>query len=276
LYCDNYETADRAFHAAGRLLDGYPALSIEQGRLLQHRAGLEATRRRPDLSKQLIQQARLLAEQTQDRASLLRLEMLSGVVNVYQGQYGEARKIYENLAHQVSELDDLYTVATIYHNLASTCQDTNDPESALIHAAKAREYYERLGLATEKTDWIEGAALLTLGQADEAEAIFRRVRDAFYSRCLPEKAATVGLDIIEAMIVKGNLEGAIRLTEDVITDFVSTGMNHRLATALAYLKELLPTSSRPRAVLDHVRRYAVKSGTQPTLEFAALPEDFRN
>ena len=87
---------------------------------------------------------------------------------------------------------------------------------------------------------------------------------------MPEDAGLIGLYIVDALAAVGRREEAVLLTEQLLTEFVNAGLNHDAITALAYLRDLLPTSSKPRHVVNHVRSYVERLRTEPECLFLPL------
>ena len=87
---------------------------------------------------------------------------------------------------------------------------------------------------------------------------------------MPAEAGLIALYIVDALVATGRREDGLQLTEDVLKEFITANLNQHAITALAYLRDLLPTSNRPRQTVNRVRSYVERLRTGPARLFLPL------
>jgi tetratricopeptide (TPR) repeat protein len=195
------------------------------------------------------------------------------MVHQQRGELDIARNKYEQLLSALRNTDDLHTLATVYHNLGIVYRDLNRPGDAVLALQSAREIYMDIGSPLDKSDWCLAGVLLATGEFSKALPILSRVRDAFLTQQMPQNAAEVALDIVEALIATNRHVEARALTEQVVKEFVNADLNDDAITAISYLRDLLPGSEEARRAVQHVRLYIKKLRLQPAQLSVPLDED---
>ncbi len=74
------------------------------------------------------------------------------------------------------------------------------------------------------------------------------------------------------LIATGRYAEARALTEQVLKEFVVAGLNDSAITALAYLRDLLPTTREARRAVQHVRSHLEQLRSEPARVFLPLDE----
>jgi len=208
-----------------------------------------------------------------DHRRLAMAECTKAIVHQQRGELEAAQQKYEALLSALQDTDDLHTLATVYHNLGIVYRDINRPSDAVVALHRAREIYIDIGTPVDKTDWCLAGVLLTTGEFARALPILRRLRESFLARQMPEDAGEVALDIVEALIATNRLDEAQKLTEKVVKEFVSAGLNNGAITALSYLRDILPGSKEAKRAVRYVRSYVEKLRTEPARLFVPLEDD---
>jgi hypothetical protein len=98
------------------------------------------------------------------------------------------------------------------------------------------------------------------------------VRKIFLRKTMVEEAGLAGLDIADALIANDRQSDARAVIESVVTEFVNAGLNQRAITALAYLRDVLPTATKPQRAVRHVRQYLENLRSEPARLFFPLSE----
>ncbi|PYQ60649.1 MAG: hypothetical protein DMF58_07440 [Acidobacteria bacterium] len=102
--------------------------------------------------------------------------------------------------------------------------------------------------------------------------MLKSVREFFLDKCMAEEAGLAGLDVADASIALGTVDQARELVFRVLEEFTRARLNDRALTALAYLRDVLPTTPQPSHVVRHVRHYLDRLRSEPTLLFLPLPD----
>ncbi len=231
--------------------------------------------RRPthDEALELLRKVEPLLRGFGDQRRLVRLNMLKGMVQYRQRRLPDARVTFEKALEEVSP-DDLHTRAMLYMNLGLACADLGDFSDAVLMYSNARQLLTDLGMTVElnRTEWNLAHVLLLTGDFEKAAPMLKRVREFFLGNGMPEEAGLAGLDLADASIALNAPEGARELVSAVLTEFTTAKLNERALTALAYLRDVLPTTPKPIHAVRHVRQYLDQLRTEPALLFLPLPE----
>jgi tetratricopeptide (TPR) repeat protein len=200
-------------------------------------------------------------------------EVLKAAYYFNRGDFGLARNKYEELLATAQTSDDRRTAAAILHNFAAASVQSGRPNDAIEPLQRARAIYAELGLSVDRTDWVFAAVLLACGDAENALPLLRSVRQSFLLNRMPEDAGLVGLDIVDALLATGKWDEALRLTESVVNEFRDANLSIVAIRALAYLRDLLPSSIKPRGVVKYVRSFVERLRHNPALVFLPLDDD---
>jgi hypothetical protein len=123
-----------------------------------------------------------------------------------------------------------------------------------------------------RVSWVMGRVLLGSGQPRQAHDVLAHARMTFIGLRMAEEAGLVGLELADACLALGQVDRARMVIEEVAGEFVRAGLNDRALTAVAYLREVLP-SGRGREAVRHVRTYIEQLRDEPLRAFAPLPVD---
>ena len=66
---------------------------------------------------------------------------------------------------------------------------------------------------------------------------------------------------------------ARQIVEASLAAFIAAKLNHNAITALAYLRDILPTTSSPRKAVDHVKEYLRRLSFEPARVFLPPTEE---
>jgi hypothetical protein len=123
-----------------------------------------------------------------------------------------------------------------------------------------------------RNDWVLARVLMTNGSFMKALPMLRRVRADFLTRQMPAEAGLAALDLAEALIAMNHAEEARAMAEQALDEFRAARLNERAITALAYLRDLLPATSKPARAIRHVRGYLAQLQEEPARLFLPLEE----
>ena len=275
-YLDKYEAALRAFDAVLRALARECALVHETARGHFGRATVSILSHHDKDAGELLDRAEKLFQSYGDDKFVAHCEIAKAFITYRKGDLQAALAKQLEILKRFDDIDDLYTNAVLYNNLGHLYTLLGNTEDAVIALQRAREIYTALAMPSEidRADWGLARTLLASGQFEEALALLYQLRHAYLSRRMPDDAGLIGLHIVDALVALGRREEALRLTERVLTEFVNANLNHDAITALAYLRDLLPASSKPRHLVNHVRSYFERLRKEPARLFIPLdPEE---
>lgn len=273
-YLGEFDAALRAYDAAQRSYNRADSLTHDSAVIDFARAIVLPELQRYDEALQLLESIEPVLQSFEDRRHVVQIHQMIGNIFFTQGRYSDALAQLEKTLAEVPFEDD-YTRAAVTNTLGAVYIKMGRAAEALPLLQRARGTFAQLGMTGEvaRTDWSIAEATLGVGDFAKAERMLWAIRDTFVSLSMADEAGFVGLDIADALIGLDQLDAARTVVQDVLGEFVRAKLNHRAITALAYLRDVLPTSSRPRHAVVHVKKYLHRLRTEPTPIFLPLPEE---
>jgi tetratricopeptide (TPR) repeat protein len=272
-YLDKYDAALRAYDAAQRAFACEYSLAHEMARTQYGQASVLIMNFRDDEGLRSLNRTLDLFRDFRDEQSLVHCEIAKSVIRYHAGDIKTALALTLELLTKYSVSDDLETLVVLYNNAGHFQVLLGNTEEALIALARASEIAAVLGRPCEvdRAEWGVASVLLSSGDFDTAIALLYRLRNAFLSRQMPEEAGLIALQIVDALVATERREEALRLTEQVLAEFISANGNRHAVTALSYLRDLLPSAKLPRQAVNHVRSFVERLRTEPACLF--IPRD---
>lgn len=113
------------------------------------------------------------------------------------------------------------------HNLIWFLNDAGQPEDALALLEMSRQLYKCFAdpWTQLRLQWLEGRIARSLGDLQAAEAVFRKVWNAFNERGMQYEQTIVSIDLAEVYSVQGKLEEAVTLVTDFLPVLRGWGMH---------------------------------------------------
>lgn len=273
-YLSEYDAALRAYDAAHRAYAAADALAHDDAVVDFARAIVLTDLGRHDEALQLAAAVEPVLQSFDDRRRLVQLTVLTGMIYKRKGDVEKARQTYR-VALQNVQPDDLHTRAIIYGTLGHLCAELGDTgEGALmLHTALQLLRELKMPMEVARYEWMLAYVTLLTGEFEKAVPTLRRVRQVFLTAGMSEEAGLAGLDLVDALIGIGQTSEIRSVIEEVLAEFMRAKLDARASTALAYLRDVLPTSSRPQRTVKHVRRYLDRLRTEPSLLFLPLTDE---
>jgi tetratricopeptide (TPR) repeat protein len=270
-YLCRYETALRAYMSAEAIFSELH-LEYEVARTQLAHAGILFLAYRDEECLALNRTARTVFHNFVDGHQETKCEILSAMVAVRSGQSRFALERFEALLEKLSGTDDLHTLGITYQGLAlarRSLGQINDAISAFDHA---RQIFIAANMPSEvnRAEWGLAAVLLEGGEPGRALPVFARLREDYLKRSMPEEAGEMGLWMIDALVATGEMQTARDVVELIVKEFVNAGLDKKVITALAYLRDLMQMSPDPAPAIRHVRTYFEKLRGQPSLPFLPI------
>jgi tetratricopeptide (TPR) repeat protein len=272
-YLSEFDAALRAYDAAQRAFERSGALGHDVAIIQLARAVVLSELRKHDEALALIEESTPVFDSFADQRRLTQAALLKGMIHQRRGHLQAARATYEELlAARPSE--DLHTIGATYQNLGQVYADLGDNGTAVTALQHARELFSALEMPAEvvRADWALAKVLLSTGSFMKALPILRRVRGDFLKRQMTTEAGMAALDLAEALIALNQVNEAQLIAEQALNEFRAAKLNERAITALAYLHDLLSTTSKPSSAIRHVRGYLERLEDEPARLFLPLEE----
>jgi ATP/maltotriose-dependent transcriptional regulator MalT len=207
-----------------------------------------------------------------DETLVANCQAVKAVIACHRGDLKTALETNLELLAKSATADDLYGLGVVHINIGHIQTLLGKTNEAVEAIQRAREIYTVLGMPSEvdRADWGLATILLNSGSFATALPLLYRLRDAYLARRMPKNAGLIALLIVDALVATNRRDEALRLTELVLAEFVIANIDRHAVTALAYLRDLLPTAKHPRSHIHHVHSYVEHLGTGTARLFLPL------
>ncbi|HEY6844502.1 MAG TPA: tetratricopeptide repeat protein [Thermoanaerobaculia bacterium] len=272
-YLSEYDASLRAYDAAHRAFASANALAHDDAIVDFARAIVFVDLDRFDDARKLLEKVEPLFRSFGDKRRLVHARILIGNICLREQRWDDARETFKALLPDVPE-DDLYGRAAVNTNLANAYRELGRYDDAAPLYYTGLQILKELGWTVEITraEWSIGRLLLLSGEFEKSSRMLERVRAAFLEQTIPEEAGLVGLELADAWIALGRMADARQLISDILAEFTAANLNVHAVTALAYLRDVLPSTPKPEKAVRHVRDYVDRLRSEPSLIFLPLPE----
>lgn len=189
------------------------------------------------------------------------------------GSKRQARDVFLALLKPAQNLDDTYTLGTLFLNIAHVSVDLNDADMASIYFLQAAAVMDELGLRTVSINarWGLARLMLATGKLEEAAVRLRDAAQSLDESGVGNDAAMARLELAEALVGLGRFDEVSTLCRELIAFFTETGARRRALTALGYLKEAAQNQEASPKLVRHVRTYLERLPHEPELLFLPPP-----
>jgi tetratricopeptide (TPR) repeat protein len=274
-YLGEFDAALHAYDAAQRSLGSANALQHESAVVELARAIVLNELDRRDEALKLLAEIEPILREFGDQRHVVHVRQMTANIYYSQSRFADAARELQNAIPEVP-FDDFYTSAALHTSLGLTYGKLGRVEEGLTLIRKGRTMLSELGMTGEvaRADWDVGTTLLEHGDAAKAIDILSDARNTFLTLSMTDEAGLSGLDLADALVTVGRFDEARQVIEDVLREFTAKNLNNRAIRALAYLREILSsTTSQPRDAVDHVRKYLKRLHSRPSLLFLPLSEE---
>ncbi|HVT45628.1 MAG TPA: hypothetical protein VMT00_14710 [Thermoanaerobaculia bacterium] len=196
-----------------------------------------------------------------------------GVIIFERGEIAAARDVFQELLKPVQSLNDVETLARLFHALGRCFAELGDPDTAATYLLQAMATYDDLGMDTEKIRIRAALGKMLLASGRTAEGLDRlsQAEREFERLEMQHDAALVALDVVDGLLTLGRGLEAVSICRHLIEVFTESGATSGAVTALSYLREALATGKATPEVVGHIRHYFLQIPEQPQLLFLPPP-----
>ena len=273
-YLGEFEAALRAYDAAQRCFGGANTLAQDAAIVELARAIVLVDLDRHDEALRLLDSIAPVLRGFEDHRHVVQVRQLTATIYYLENRFDDARVELEDAINDV-RFDDVYTRAGMTSTLGLIYGKLGRVDDAFAHLHKARAVLADLGMTGEvnRTDWALATTILETGDYARAIEILRVVRNTFLSLSMAQEAGLVGLDLADSLIAAARMSEAREIVEASLAQFIAAKQNQNAITAVAYLRDILPTASSPRKAVDHVKKYLKRLSFEPAQIFLPPPEE---
>jgi tetratricopeptide (TPR) repeat protein len=267
-YLARYDDSLRALDRADACLAPIGTLAHDQAIVDFVRSIVLQHLRRFDEAQALLSLCRRVFSDHRDMRLYRKCTLAAGNLFVRRGDYLGAREVLIPLLRD----GDLDSLAIARSALGWCAIHLGSADEALEHFTDAARRHRQLDwdLEAVRASYGAGCALLRLGRLDDAIEKLAFARKCFLSRTLVEEAGLSGLEIVEAHMLRDDLEEAKALAATIVQEFTAAHLNRRAVAALAYLNDAIATSSATPEIVRNVHAYINMLKTDPGRDFAAV------
>lgn len=165
------------------------------------------------------------------------------------------------------------TRVILTQNIGCAYQQVRRFPEAIEYLCRAAAEYEMLGIKTDLTHtrWVLARTLMLAKNATSAIPLLRETWRDFESLEMEADAALAALDLVEALLVTGDVEQVPAICRTILDRCTRAGMSSPAVTALAYLREAVAAGQANRTLVRHVQKFLRELPKEPSLLFAPPP-----
>lgn len=267
-YVSRYDDALAALDRAEQILEPFGTLAHDRATVRLTRATALQEVDRFEESLRLLVECQGIFRDHGDARLQLFCGITRGMLLHRMKRFREAREVYEPLLPAASETD-AGTRACLHNNLGSALVELGEFEAANMHLSQALAILTELGRRVDaaRTELARGRMLVRKGDIAEGMATLSTVRATFLRHTLVEEAGLCGLEIVDALLQRGEAAHAESLAREIVAEFVEAKLNARAVTALGYLTEAIEARTASSATIEAVRKYIRVLRKDPQREF---------
>jgi tetratricopeptide (TPR) repeat protein len=280
-YVDSYRVAEPLYERAAYVQRQHASLAYELALTRFSYAGLLVYTDRVDTASAIVENVETVFQELGDEKRLIRCHILKGCIcawsDDFRGAIVSLREVLPriNRPEMLQTADDIHALGVVHNTLGVSHLRLGEFGHAAEALSRAREIFAGLEMLGEvdRADWNLARILVATGEIQRAIPMLQRVSQSFLSRGQPEAAGLTRLDLVEAFIACESRDAALRVTYEVLEIFTTAELNKRALTALAYLHDLLPMTTKPKDVIRKVRTYVEQLRLEPDLAFDSSDDE---
>lgn len=206
-----------------------------------------------------------------DRRRIAYARNLKASICTEEGRLEEAAAIYEELRPEMEALDDVFGMATVTANLATTNVRLGNLNVGRKFAIEAQQRFIDLGSTADeiRMKWVLASIRAAEGDAEDAIDALHAVAASFESLGMHGDAARVKLDIAEQLLRAEAWDEMEVIAREAADAFARNDTSAHLADALAYLRQAVEHRIATPELLAYLRAYI--ESDRPSSEFKPPP-----
>lgn len=249
-YLARYPEAIEAINTAEERLEPHAALAYDRAVVRLVKAMVAHQVGQPEAAYALLRHCRTVFGDFGDDTRAIMAGRIEANFLYDGGRFEDARAMYSSLLASVR--GDLETEADLHSNLGYCAIHIGDFPAANIHFSEAIAGFTEIGhFATAlKTERGAGNLLVKKGQVRSGLERLASVRSQYLEHGLIQDAGLAGLDIVEALVIRGDIEDARKVARQIRVDFAEAAMDQYAIAALERLDAAIATGGSVDALLQ--------------------------
>ncbi|HWW60403.1 MAG TPA: tetratricopeptide repeat protein, partial [Thermoanaerobaculia bacterium] len=199
----------------------------------------------------------------------IQAQMVEAMILYSSKRFNEMRELQDRLVAAVEKGDDLELLARIYNNTAECCRALGDHDAAASYLSRAIPLFSELELREElvRARWSLAHIERDRARYSQAIAILYATRAAFEMLGNATSAATAALELVELLLVVGDVTEAARLARPLPRTFLEAGMTSGVIAAANYIREITRRRRATPDLVRYVQHYFAQAQIQSDLPF---------
>jgi tetratricopeptide (TPR) repeat protein len=235
---------DEALDAATRgesFLSPFAAVEHDRAIVRMVKGMVLAQNGRLDEALPIMSECRRVFDDHHDSRRHLHAGIAEGCVLYEASRYAEAVDVLSRVLPAAVATGDTESQARIHNNLGYCLTHLDDYLRANVHFSEAIAKFNDLGFVTEvpRTERGAGNLLIARGQTAAGLAYLRAARRDFTAAGVIEDAGLCALSIAASLVERGEGDEARMLTQEVIDEFTSAGLDDRATAAVIRLRDAI-------------------------------------
>jgi tetratricopeptide (TPR) repeat protein len=187
----------------------------------------------------------------------------------YRAEYAPALAIFERLLKHSEANNDAMEIARHSSNAGVCCIQMSDTARAAEYLLVSREIFVELDNKPElaRTERWLGVLSRVGGNVPESVRRLRSARRAFEQLALLYDAALTTIDLVESLIVAGQMTEIAKLCGEAMRYLRASGNRRQAFIAAAYLKQAANKRRLSVQMVEHVRKFVQQVEVRPSLRF---------
>jgi tetratricopeptide (TPR) repeat protein len=250
-YLSRYPEAIEAINRAEESLAAHPALAYDRSVVRLVKAMIAHQVGDTDTAYSLLRNCRAMFESFGDRERGQMAAMIEANILYGSAQYAEAQQIYSQLLS--ASVTDVETAAGLNSNLGHCAIQMGDYVAANIHLSNAIAQFTEIGqhATALKTERGAGSLLIKKGQVGAGIERLTKVRALYLKRGLNEDAGLTGLEIVEALVDRGDIGEARQLAKEIRSEIAVPEYDRYATEAFERLDAALQSDVTDSALVVH-------------------------
>jgi tetratricopeptide (TPR) repeat protein len=269
---DELEMAQKTLDEAARVLQEGTGDELLEARLCDVQASLHAARRVFAASSEALDTVYAIHQRRGDKHLAGRALISKGVYSGYAGKPDEGEKFISRGLELIDPKrePDLFRVAV--HTLLYLIVEQGRFREARNLLFRHRPRFQAVGgkIALLKLRAIEGRIAAGLGKLDQAETIFREVRQGFHDERLGYKEALAALELAVVLRQAGRDAEARAVVLEASDAFLSLGVHREALAGMLVLRKASEAGLATPALLRSTIQFLIRAESHPDL----AAEDF--
>lgn len=265
----DFRQAEQAFQTAESYLAKSWLDPLDEGLLLEFKAGLRRAQRRLAEGIELLDEAIDLYRQINEPHLQGRATLTKGTLLQYKGEYEAACDCFRASLFLIDGAQEPRLISINQFNLINCLHDSGRTEEAAALLPDVRQLMEQSGQGSDLTRlrWLEGKIASALGHSAAAEQSLLNARAGMIEDGAVFDAALVSLDLAALYARERRASASKRLIEEIVPIFRSCEVYDEAVAALIVFQKAVEMEQVTLSLVEEVAAFLQQSRSNPMLRF---------